>query len=135
MRNPIHGLRSELFTAELFDLLMTGHKISVSNTLFTSQSTMRTCPKMTCEKIHTICCVKNTTDTFLMIKYNKNITSEGKSYLRSFIAILRSPIIFSIPNSKWTYFLSPLAHACFCFYGYSNVRMFICCTDIITELF
>ena len=26
---PIHGLRSEIFTAELFDLLVTVHKISV----------------------------------------------------------------------------------------------------------
>ena len=78
--NPIHGLRGETnshFTAELSDLLMNGHKSSVyqvQNTLFTNQSGIRNCHKMTnCEQFRTKCCVKivatltlATTDVFLI---------------------------------------------------------------------
>ncbi len=58
---PIHGLRSELSTTELFDLPMNGHKSSVyqvPDSLFTNQSCLR-CHKMTnCEQFRTKCCVK-----------------------------------------------------------------------------
>ncbi len=57
-----HGLRGGHFTAELFDLLVTGHKSSVyqvQNTLFTKQSSVRNCHKRTnSEQFRTKCCVK-----------------------------------------------------------------------------
>ncbi len=60
--SPIHGLRSELFTTELPDLLMNGHKNSVyqvHNKLFTIHSGIRNCHKMTnCDQFRTKCCVK-----------------------------------------------------------------------------
>ncbi len=59
---PIHGLRSELSTTVPSDLLMNGHKSSVyqvSNCLFTNQSSMRNCHKMTnCEQFRTKCSAK-----------------------------------------------------------------------------
>ncbi len=52
----------ERSTAELPDLLMNGHKNSVyqvHNRLFTSQSGIRNCHKMTnCKQFRTKCCVK-----------------------------------------------------------------------------
>ncbi len=68
---PIHGLRSKLSTAELFDLV-TGHKISVYEVpinLFTSQSIIRTCPKIL-KYFSKKCCVKVT----LMLKVLDQIT-------------------------------------------------------------
>ena len=59
---PIHELRDEHSATELFDLLMTGHKISVYQVLiflFTNHLPVRTCHKMTyCEQFRTNCCVK-----------------------------------------------------------------------------
>ncbi len=74
---PIHGLQSELSTTELSDSLMNGHKSSVyqvPNSLFTNQSSLRNCHKMTnCEQFRTKCCVKiaatltlASTDVFLI---------------------------------------------------------------------
>ncbi len=58
----IHGLQREWSTTELPDLLMNGHKNSiyqVQNLLFTNQSGIRNCHKMTnCEQFQTKCCVK-----------------------------------------------------------------------------
>ncbi len=60
IRTP--GLWSERSTTELSDLRMNGHKNSVhhvQNTLFTSQSGICNCHKMTnCEQFKTKCCVK-----------------------------------------------------------------------------
>ncbi len=51
------GIRNELSTAELFELLKTGHRVSVYQIrihLFTSQLTIPTYPKMTnCEPFRT----------------------------------------------------------------------------------
>ncbi len=61
VKPPIQGLRGELSTAELFDLLMTGHKISVyqvSEPLFTNQLSVRNCPKMTVNNNPNKCCAK-----------------------------------------------------------------------------
>ena len=44
---------------ELLDLLMNGHKSSVSEILFINQSSVRNCHKMTkCEQCRTKCCAK-----------------------------------------------------------------------------
>ncbi len=59
----------ELSTAELFDLLITGHTISVYQLpipLFTNQSTVHTSSKITkCEQFRTQCCLKITATLIL----------------------------------------------------------------------
>ncbi len=84
----IHGLRDELSTAELSVLLMNRHKSSVLyqvlNTLFTNQSSVRNCHKMTkCELFRTKCCVKialtltlATTDV-LLINVTRMLQQDG----------------------------------------------------------
>ncbi len=60
--NPQSIYYGATFTAELSDLLINGHKSSiyqVQNTLFTNQSSVHNCHKMTnCEQFRTNCCVK-----------------------------------------------------------------------------
>ena len=77
IRTPDQWITKQLSTTELSDLLMNGRKSSiyqVSNSLFTNQSSIRNCHKMTiCEQYRAKCCVQTaatltlaSTDVFLI---------------------------------------------------------------------